>query len=109
MRCRRLAVGAAVRRPRAYVETMSHFADGAHVAALITARPARGVIAVPAFDDVPWQATFIAALRNQCLTWGGEANLPVPWTRETADNPLFWRLVEAQDPDLIIAATLSWA
>jgi hypothetical protein len=88
---------------------MDRFTDGAHVAALTTARPARGVIAIPMFSDVPWQALFIGALRNQCLTWGGQGNLPIPWTNETVDNPLFWRLVEAQDPDLIIGAPMSWA
>jgi hypothetical protein len=88
---------------------MTSFADGAHVAALATARPARGLIAITMWDDVPWQAAFIAALRNQCLTWGGQANLPVPWTKDILNNPLFWRIVEAQDPDLIITSPGSWA
>jgi hypothetical protein len=88
---------------------MVAFADGAHVAALATARPARGLIAVPTWNDVPWQASFIATLRNQCLTWGGQANLPVPWGKETIDNPLFWHLVDVQDPDLIIGSAISWA
>src|SRR5947207_12627411 len=88
---------------------MPDFRDGSHVPALVTARPVRGLFAVKLEDDVPWPEQFIAALRNQCLTWGGQANLPVPWSSNIEDNPLFWRIVEAQDPDIVIGHPGSWA
>src|SRR4051794_25159505 len=88
---------------------MPPFQDGSHVPALISARPVRAIIAVKLWDDIPWQAQFIAALRNQCMTWGGQANLPLPWTSGIEDNPLFWRILEAQDPDIVIGHPGSWA
>lgn len=59
--------------------------------------------------DLPWQVAFIAALRNQTVTWGGSANLLVPWSADIHENPLFWEIVRAQDPDLIITSPGSLA
>lgn len=48
----------------------------------------------------------MSALRGQAATWGGAANLPVPWTNDLLENPLFWALAEALDPDAVVLPTL---
>ncbi len=48
----------------------------------------------------------ISALRGQAATWGGAANLPVPWTDDLLDHPMFWALAEALDPDAVLLPTL---
>jgi hypothetical protein len=78
-----------------------------HLAAYRLTRPARGLVLVPLVDGIPWQATMTSALRGQAATWGGAANLPVPWTEDLVERPEFWALVEALDPDAVLLPTLS--
>ncbi len=57
-------------------------------------------------EGVPWQAAMMAALRGQAATWGGSANLPVPWTEELLERPELWALAESLDPDVVLLAML---
>jgi hypothetical protein len=72
-------------------------------------RPVRALVLVPEIKGVEWQAIFTSALRAQALIWGGSANLPVPFTSDTLDHPLFWSLLNALDPDALLVHPGSWA
>lgn len=78
-----------------------------HFAALRIARPARGLVLVHIPDGVPWQVAMLLALRGQATTWGGSANIVVPWTDDLIDRYEFLALARALDPDCVISATLS--
>jgi hypothetical protein len=49
----------------------------------------------------------ISALRGEAATWGGAANLVVPWTADLLDRPELWAIARALDPDAIQMAPLS--
>jgi hypothetical protein len=65
-------------------------------------RPVRGLVLVPQFTDVDWRITMTAALRAQAAVWGGQGNIPVPCTNELLENPLFWSICTALDPDAVL-------
>ena len=68
----------------------------------LSARPLRSLVLVPAVDGVAWEATFSAALANQCVTWGGSANLVVPLTDDLPGDERLWALADMLDPDSIV-------
>lgn len=80
---------------------MTAISDGSGVAAYRFARPTRTAVLVPLLEGVPWRTLMRGALRAQCLTWGGESNIPVPWDSAIGLGPLQWRLLRAIDPDVI--------
>jgi hypothetical protein len=80
-----------------------------HLTAYRVTRPARALVLVPLPDIVPWQVAMMAALRAQAATWGGAANLVVPWTDELLERPELWAIATALDPDLIVVARLNGA
>jgi hypothetical protein len=49
----------------------------------------------------------MAALRGQAATWGGSANLVVPWTDDLLERPELWNIAAALDPDVIAIARIS--
>jgi hypothetical protein len=53
---------------------------------------------------MPWQLSMMAALRGQAATWGGSANLVVPWTEDLLERPELWAIAAALDPDVIAVA-----
>ena len=59
------------------------------LAAYRVTRPARGLVLVPIPDGTPWQEAMQSALRGQAATWGGAANLPVPWTDNLLERAEF--------------------
>lgn len=73
-------------------------------AAYRVTRPVRALVLVPLPDGLPWQAAMMAALRGQAATWGGAANLPVPWTDDLTSREEFWAIATALDPDVIAVA-----
>lgn len=78
-----------------------------HLAAYRVTRPARALVLVPLPDAVPWQAAMMAALRGQAATWGGSANLVVPWTDDLLERQELWTIATALDPDVIAVARLA--
>src|SRR5690349_16922994 len=80
-----------------------------HLAAYRITRPARGLVLVPIPDGAPWQTAMLSALRGQAATWGGAANLLVPWTDDLLDRPELWALAETLDPDSVLTATMQGA
>lgn len=80
---------------------MTAISEGSGVAAFRFVRPTRAAVLVPLLEGVPWRTLMRGALRAQCLTWGGESNIPVPWDAAVGLGPLQWRLLGAIDPDVI--------
>lgn len=78
-----------------------------HLAAYRVTRPARALVVVPLPDGLPWQAAMISALRAQAATWGGSANLVVPWTDDLLMRRELWAVAAALDPDVIAVAHAS--
>jgi hypothetical protein len=78
-----------------------------HLAAYRVTRPARALVLVPLPDGVPWQAAMMTALRGQAATWGGSANLVLPWTEDLFERQMFWRIATVLDPDVIAVARLT--
>lgn len=78
-----------------------------HLAAYRVTRPTRGLVLVALPDGVPWQAAMLCALRGQAATWGGSANLVVPWTEDLLKRPLFWAIAALLDPDAVLMTTLA--
>jgi hypothetical protein len=78
-----------------------------HLAAYRVTRPARALVLVPLPDGVPWQAPMMAALRGQAATWGGSANLVVPWADDLLERQELWRIATALDPDVIAVTRLA--
>jgi hypothetical protein len=78
-----------------------------HLAAYRVTRPARALVLVPLPDGVPWQAAMMAALRGQAATWGGSANIVVPWTDDLLERQELWVIATALDPDVIAVARLA--
>lgn len=72
------------------------------VTSYLAARPLRAIVLVALFSNVRWQASILNALRAQTRFWGGSGSIILPCTPQFADEPLFWALVEAQDPDAVV-------
>jgi len=68
----------------------------------LAARPLRSLVLVPRVAGVAWEAIFTAALANQCVTWGGSANLVVPLIEDLRDDERFWALADMLDPDSLV-------
>jgi hypothetical protein len=67
-------------------------------------RPARAIVLVEITGEEAWQRSMMRALQGLAATWGGVSCLPVPWSEELTDLPLFWRLARALDPDAVLLA-----
>ena len=78
-----------------------------YLAAYRVTRPARALVLVPLPDGVPWHAAMMSALRGQAATWGGSANLVVPWTDDLLGRKELWAIASALDPDVIAVARLA--
>ena len=78
-----------------------------HLAGYRATRPARALVLVPLPDALPWQVAMMAALRGQAATWGGSANLVVPWTEDLFERDEFWSIAAALDPDVVALARLA--
>ena len=72
------------------------------VTTYLAARPLRAVVLVAMFSDVRWQSSLLSALMAQNRFWGGSGSILLPCTAKFADDPLFWALLEAQDPDAVV-------
>jgi hypothetical protein len=64
----------------------------------------RALVLVPLPEGVPWQTAMMVALRGQAATWGGAANLVVPWTSDLLERPELWAIARALDPDVVCVA-----
>jgi hypothetical protein len=76
-------------------------APSAPLSAILTARPVRACVFVPAVEGVPWERLIEHALAAQIRVWGGASNLIVPTGWEIAADEIFWRLVDLFDPDVV--------
>jgi hypothetical protein len=79
------------------------------LAAYRVTRPIRALVLVPLPESVPWQVAMMVALRGQAATWGGSANLVVPWTDDLLERDELWAIASAVDPDIVAVARLSGA
>jgi hypothetical protein len=76
-----------------------------HLTGYRATRPVRALVLVPLAEDEPWQLAMLAALRAQAATWGGAANLVVPWTADLFERNELWAIARLLDPDVVAAAT----
>jgi hypothetical protein len=67
------------------------------------------VVLVRRFDGLDWEIPFTAALRAQCLVWGGTGNLPVPAVEGLTDHPVYRAIVDMLDPDAVVVHDLTFA
>jgi hypothetical protein len=77
------------------------------VTTYLAIRPARAVVLVPVYSDVPWQVSMLCALRAQSRFWGGSGAIVLPPPR-ALDDQLFWALAQAQDPDAFVVHPGTW-
>lgn len=65
----------------------------------LSVRPPRCAVFIP--DDEDWPNVVRRMLENFCQTWGGVGNILIPCPDEGDAHPVFWRILEAYDPDLV--------
>jgi hypothetical protein len=73
----------------------------APLSATLVARPVKTCTFVPAVEGVPWEVLVEHALATQTRVWGGTSTIVVPLGWDVGEDELFWRLLDALDPDVI--------